>query len=120
MPLIKIHISSTEAPANKALLAKNLREVMVEKLQINEKTGQVILYETKPQYRAIHADRSNSFVFLEVMMYSGRSSELKAAFIKGLVEMVHKILKVDIADINCCLIEIQQDNWFSSMKDVSL
>lgn len=88
---------------------------MVDKLQIDEKIGQVVLYETKPQHRAIHAARSNNFVFLEVMMNSRRPVEMKEVLMKELVEAVHKILKIDIKDINCCLIEIQQDNWFGGI-----
>lgn len=120
MPLIKVHISSLEAPANKTFLVKTLREVMVEKLKIDEKLGQVILYEAQPQHRAIQIDRNNNFVFLEVMMYPGRAVEIKEALMKGLVEAVYRILKVDIKDINCCLIEIQHDNWFGgiSHKDI--
>lgn len=116
MPLLKVHICSTEAPANKALLVKTLREIMVEKLQIDEKIGQVILYETQPQHRAIHIDRSNNFVFLEVLMYPGRSAEIKEVFMKGLIEEVSKILKIDNKNINCCLIEVKQDNWFGGIN----
>jgi phenylpyruvate tautomerase PptA (4-oxalocrotonate tautomerase family) len=115
MPLIKLHICSTEAPANKALLVKTLREIMVGSLQIDKKIGQVILYETQPQLRAIHVDRSYNFVFMEVIMYPGRSTEMKEAFMKELVEAVHRILKVDVQDINCCLLEIQQNNWFGGL-----
>lgn len=116
MPLIKVHICSAEAPANKALLVKNLREIMVETLQIDKTIGQVILYEAQPQHRSIYADRSNNFVFLEVLMYPGRTAEMKEIFMKGVVKSVHKTLRVDIKDINCCLIEVQQDNWFGSMN----
>lgn len=120
MPLLKVHICSSEAPANKALLVKTLRDVMVQKLQIDEKLGQVILYETKPQHRSIHALRSNNFVLLEVLMYPERPAEVKELLMKELVEAVHKILKVNIKDINCCLIEVQQDNWFGGITPHNL
>jgi phenylpyruvate tautomerase PptA (4-oxalocrotonate tautomerase family) len=116
MPFIKVHISSLEAPANKSLLTRQLRKVMLETLEIDEKIGQVVLYETQPQYRAIHAERSNNFVFLEVLMYPGRTMEMKETFMKGLVEAVNRIIKVDIQDINCCLQEISQDNWYGGIS----
>ena len=119
MPLIKVHICSTEAPANKALLVKTLREIMVEKLQIDEKIGQVVLYETQPQHRAIHSDRSINFVFLEVLMIPERPANMKEEFKAGLVEAVHKILRIDLKDINCCLIEIQRDNWFGGINHIN-
>jgi phenylpyruvate tautomerase PptA (4-oxalocrotonate tautomerase family) len=115
MPFIKVHISSLEAPANKALLVKRLREIMVEKLQINEKLGQVILYEAKPQHRSIHTDRSDRFVFVEIYMHPGRTDEIKKILMESIVEEVHKILHVNPKDINCCLLEIPQDNWFGGI-----
>lgn len=116
MPLIKVHICSGEAPAAMPLLAKRLREVMVETLQIDEKIGQVLLYDTPPQHRVIHPARSNRFVFAEVLLYPGRTQEMKAAFMCALVEEIHKILKVDISDINCCLIEVPKENWYGGIS----
>jgi|GEM_PF-1021275 len=116
MPLLKVHICSTEIPAQKPLLTKRLREVMVETLQIDEKIGQVVLYETLPQYRAIHGTRDSRFVFMEVLMYPGRTAELKESLMKSLVEEVNRILHIDIKDINCCLLEVQQDNWFGGIS----
>ncbi|MDF2841358.1 MAG: Tautomerase enzyme [Clostridia bacterium] len=113
MPLLKVHISSAEAPANKSLLVKRLKEVMIEKLQINEKIGQVLLYETSPQFRAIYNNRSNHFVFIEVSLYPGISSEIKQDFVTGLVEAVKGIFKIDVSDINCCIQEIPCNNWYS-------
>lgn len=115
MPLLKVHIRSSEAPGNKALLVKTLQEIMVEKLQINEKIGQVILYEAQPQHRANHPAKNNNFVFIELLLHPEKSTETKEILMKELVRAVHEILKVDIMDINCCLIEIQQDNWFNGI-----
>lgn len=116
MPLVKVHISATEIPAVKPLLTKRLREVMVETLQIDDNIGQVLLYEAVPQYRAIHSDRSNRFVFIEVLMYPGRTHEMKASFMQAMVEEVNKILNIDIRDINVCLIEIASDNWWGGIS----
>lgn len=118
MPIVKIHISSTEVPAVKPLLTKRIREILVEKLQIDEKIGQVLLYDTLPQYRAIHSDRSNNFVFMEILMYSGRTFEMKSDLMHGLVDEVHKLTKVEKRDINCCITEIPQENWYSGIKNV--
>lgn len=112
MPLIKVHICQTEMPAIKPLLTKRLREIMIERLQLDEKIGQVLLYEALPQHRAIHTDRSNSFVFIEVLMYPGRTTEMKTSLMQGLVEEVNKILQIDSRDINVCILEVSSDNWY--------
>lgn len=116
MPLLKVHVCSMEIPARKPLLTKRLREVMVEKLHIDEQIGQVVLYESLPQHRAIHPTRDNQFVFMEVLLYPGRTQEMKEALMKGLVDEVNKILQVDIQDINCCLLEVHQENWFGGIS----
>jgi phenylpyruvate tautomerase PptA (4-oxalocrotonate tautomerase family) len=116
MPVLKVHISSAEAPANKPLLAKRLRDVMIEKLQISEKIGQVILYETSPQHRVVHSEKCNNFVFIEVLIYPGRSPAMKQSLMIALIQEVSGILKIDISDIDCCLQEIPQDNWFEGVS----
>lgn len=116
MPFIKVHINSLEAPGNKALLVEKLREIMVEKLNIDEKIGQVVLYEALPQYRAIHIEREKSFVFIEVLLYPGRTAEMKENLMRGLVDTVHNILRVDKKDINCCLLELAQENWYGGIS----
>lgn len=116
MPLIKVHVSETEIPATKPLLTKKIREVMVERLQIDDRIGQVILYEAPPQHRAIHSDRGNRFVFIEVLMYPGRTMEMKASFMQGLVDAVSSILKIDSKEINVCIMEVESNNWYGGIS----
>lgn len=116
MPLIKVHICQTEKPATKPFLTRRLHEIMIERLQLDEKIGQVLLYETLPQHRAIHSDRSNSFVFIEVLMYPGRTTEMKTSLMQGIVEEVSKILQIDIKDINICIIEVPSNNWYGGIS----
>lgn len=116
MPFVKVHISATESVPNKPLLTKNLREILVDKLQIDEKIGQVVLYETMPQYRSIHHSRSKNFVFMEILLYPGRSAEMKRSLMHGLVHEVNRMLRIDMEDINCCLIEVSQDNWYGGIR----
>lgn len=116
MPLMKVHIASTEIPAAKPLLARKLREVMIEMLSLDEKTGQVLLYDAVPQHRVIHSGRSSSFVFIEVLMYPGRTKEIKNSLMQGLVEEVGKILHVDAENINVCILEVPSENWYSGLS----
>ncbi len=116
MPFVKVHISALEAPAKKPLLAKRLREVMIEKLQLDEKFGQVLLYDTVPQHRTCSSERDSRYVFIEVIMQPGRTAEMKKALMWGLIQETEKILGIHASDINCCVQELPQENWLGGMS----
>lgn len=116
MPLIKVHICQTERPAINPILTKRLLEIMIECLHLDEKIGQVLLYEALPQYRAINKHRSNKFVFIEILMHFGRTKEIKALLMQSLVEETSKILQIDKKDINVCILEIHSDNWYGDIN----
>jgi phenylpyruvate tautomerase PptA (4-oxalocrotonate tautomerase family) len=116
MPLIKVHISELESPSAKPILVKRLKEVMTEKLQIDERVGQVFLYETLPQFRAVHHDKGDRFVFIEVLMYPGRALDMKASFMQGLVLETSRILNIDSKAVNVCIIEVASENWYGGLS----
>lgn len=113
MPVVKIHISSTVLPFQKPILVKETRKILVETLGIDERIGQVILYESPPQLRSAHESRSSSFVLIEVSLYPGRSPELKKSLMQKLCALTARHLEVDERDINCCIIELPQEDWYS-------
>ncbi|MHB1394222.1 MAG: tautomerase family protein [Clostridia bacterium] len=115
MPTIKIHVSSTILPFQKPILLKEVRKSMVELLNIDERIGQVILYEALPQLRSAHESRSSSFVYVEITMYPGRSPEIKKALLHRICSLVSKCAEIDILDINCCIIEVPPENWYGGI-----
>ncbi len=115
MPIVKIHISSTVLPFQKPILVKEIRKALVEVLKIDERIGQVILYESLPQLRSAHESRSSSFVLIEVSMYPGRSPELKKDLMKKICSLTSRYLEVEEKDINCCILEISQENWYGGI-----
>jgi len=116
MPTIKIHIASTLLPFQKPILVKEARKSMVEMLNIDERIGQVILYEALPQLRSAHESRSSNFVYIEITMHSGRSTEVKQALMQRLCSIVSKYAEVEIKDINCCIIELPVENWYGGIQ----
>jgi phenylpyruvate tautomerase PptA (4-oxalocrotonate tautomerase family) len=116
MPTVKIHISSTILPFQKPILVKEVRKSMVELLNIDERIGQVILYEALPQLRSAHESRSSSFVYVEITMYPGRSPEVKKALMQRICGLVSKFVEIDITDINCCIIEVPTENWYGGIQ----
>jgi phenylpyruvate tautomerase PptA (4-oxalocrotonate tautomerase family) len=115
MPIVKIHISSTILPFQKPILVKEVRKSLIEMLNIDERIGQVILYEALPQLRSAHESRSNSFVFVEISMYPGRSPEVKKGLMERICALVSKYVEIDLKDINCCIMEIPKEDWYGGI-----
>ncbi|MGE5630310.1 MAG: tautomerase family protein [Caulobacteraceae bacterium] len=111
MPIVKIHISSTILPFQKPILVKEVRKSLVELLNIDEKVGQVILYESLPQLRSAHESRSSNFAFTEITMLPAESPDIKKALMQRINMLISKYLEIDEKDINCCIIELPQENW---------
>jgi phenylpyruvate tautomerase PptA (4-oxalocrotonate tautomerase family) len=85
---------------------------MVELLNIDEQIGQVILYEALPQLRNAHESKSSDFVYVEITMCPGLSSEVKIMLMQKLCSLVSKYVEIEIKDINCCIIEVPPENWY--------
>lgn len=115
MPTVKIHISSTILPFQKPILVKEIRKALVEILNIDEHVGQVILYEAHPQLRSAHESRSSNFVYVEITMYPGRTSDVKKSLLEKVSSLVSKYVEIELKDINCCIIEIPKENWYGGI-----
>lgn len=115
MPFIKVHISSLEAPAKKPLLARQLREIMLKTLQLDEKLGQVLLYDTVPQHRTCSSERNSRYVLIEILMHPGKTIETKKALMLGLLQETARILGIDAGDIQCCIQELPPENCLGNL-----
>lgn len=110
MPQVIIHLGASIDNNNKDELAQSIRELIPSTLCIDEKIGQVLLYESR--HRAIHATRDANFVFVQVTMCTGRSPELKAKLAAAIIAEIHKYTMVDSRDINLAFYELTPDNYY--------
>jgi len=114
MPQVIIHLGTSIDNGDKDRLAQSIRELIPSILGIDEKTGQVLLYDSS--HRAIHATRDSNFVFVQVTMYTGRSLELKAKLATAIIAEIHKYTGVDGNDINLGFYELKPDNYFGGIS----
>lgn len=111
MPVVKIHIPSTVLPFERPILVKEARNVLVEVLKIDEYAGQVLMYETLPQWRSISSQRNIDFVCVEIYMKPGRTQEMKQELMNKLKELINKHTGAKIEDIICFIVEPPAENW---------
>lgn len=111
MPQVILHAASTIDQDSKAGLVRAVREAIPRVLGIDEMIGQVLLYETPPHRRAIHESRDGNFVVVEIMMYPGRTAEMKAKLANEILALVTKFTGVGAKDINVVIHEIPPENY---------
>jgi phenylpyruvate tautomerase PptA (4-oxalocrotonate tautomerase family) len=110
MPLVKLHVSSRNV-FRRGMLVKEVRLALVETLGIKPDHGHVILYESDIFFRATHKSRSSDFVFVEILMFTGRSDEMKARLFKRLNDIIHERTRVPETDILFVITEADRNNW---------
>lgn len=113
MPQITIHMSSDTKCVDKFSMANEVRNTVVEKLQIDKTIGQVMIYETPITSRSIHESKNAKFIFVEIRMYPGRELQIKQNLMKAVVSVIHKYTNIEIKDITCSISEVPKDNYYT-------
>lgn len=57
------------------------------------------------------ADRSNTYLIIEISMFEGRSTEAKKALIRGLFANISEACSITPNDIEITLFETPKENW---------
>jgi phenylpyruvate tautomerase PptA (4-oxalocrotonate tautomerase family) len=57
------------------------------------------------------SDRSERYLIIEVMMFSGRSVAAKKALLRGLMDDLAHALALDVNDIEVTIFESPRENW---------
>jgi phenylpyruvate tautomerase PptA (4-oxalocrotonate tautomerase family) len=116
MPQVIIHACSSISSEDKAQLVRSIRESIPQLLNVAEHIGQVMLYETPEENRSTHSTRDRRFIFVEVIMYPGRTKEMKLNFLENLILLINRYTGVDAGDINCVIHEIPPENYFGGVS----
>lgn len=57
------------------------------------------------------ADRSESYLIIEVVMFSGRSTEVKKTFLRTLMDELSQGLGISTTDVEITIFESPRENW---------
>jgi len=110
MPFVKLHVSSRRI-FRRGKLVREVRLALVETLGIEPDHGHVVLYESDVFSRATDKSRSVDFVFVEILMFTGRSDDMKERLFARLNEIIHGRTKVPERDIVMVIVESERKNW---------
>jgi phenylpyruvate tautomerase PptA (4-oxalocrotonate tautomerase family) len=110
MPFVKLHVSPGSLFSRRKLV-RDVRLALVETLGIAPDHGHVVLYESWVFSRSTDKSRSSNFVFVEILMFTGRSDEMKARLFKRLNDIIHDRTRVPETDILFVITEADRNNW---------
>jgi phenylpyruvate tautomerase PptA (4-oxalocrotonate tautomerase family) len=110
VPFVKLHVSSRRIFSRKKLV-QDVRLGLVETLGIKPDHGHVVLYQSWVSFRATDRSRSADFVFVEILMFAGRSDKMKARLFKRLNDIVRDRTGVPERDILFVITEADRNNW---------
>ncbi len=110
MPLVKLHVSA-HCAFNRRALTNEVRQALVEVLGIQPDHGHVIMYESPLFFRSAHETRSADFIFVEILMFAGRTDEMKERLFKRLNDIIRDRTGVPERDIIFAITEAERNNW---------
>jgi phenylpyruvate tautomerase PptA (4-oxalocrotonate tautomerase family) len=110
MPFVKLHVSSGRLFSRRKLV-RDVRLALVETMGIPADHGHVVLYESPSHFRSTHESRSAYFVFVEILMFAGRSDEIKGRLFRRLNDVIHDRTRVPERDILFVVTEADRSNW---------
>jgi len=111
MPFVKVHIPSEIDKSACSSMCKEIRQSLVNVLGISEDHGHVVAYESETTHRNVHESRDRNFVFVEILMFSGRTDEMKEKLFQRISDIVSRYTGVNEQEIILNIIESDRNNW---------
>jgi len=84
MPIVRIDVTGPKTPEYKATLLAGARTAVVDSLGVGDERVTVRVVETPAEWVSVPHCRTERFTVVEVLLYEGRTEELKRALVKAL------------------------------------
>ena len=116
MPLVRISLIEGKTAEYRKKIGDAVHQAMVATLNVPPLDRfQIIATHPKsdfiynPQYLDI--PRTDGLVMIQVTLNSGRSTEMKKAFYRRVVDLLSAEIKVRSEDVLISLVEVSKENW---------
>ncbi|QKQ70441.1 tautomerase family protein [Acinetobacter sp. 10FS3-1] len=111
MSQIKVYALSETIELHRDNLSKAIHQALVKELKYPEEKKFQRFISLEPKNFIYPADRSTSYVIIEISMFDGRTKETKKALIKTLFKNISNLCGIDLNDIEITIFETSQENW---------
>lgn len=116
MPLVRISMKIGRTPEQQSLIGNSVYDAMHETLNVpendrfqilTEHSGDNLVYD--PQY--LNIQRTDDVLFIQVFLRKGRSTEMKQAFYRRTVDLLHQRTGLRREDVLITLSENDLADW---------
>lgn len=111
MPLVKMYIREGKTGEYKNALLEGVRRALVNAVRIPESDRNQMLFELPPDGFSSSAGKTEESTVIEIIIFKGRSLEVKRALYKEIVECLSESPDIMDTDILIVLHEPPLENW---------
>jgi phenylpyruvate tautomerase PptA (4-oxalocrotonate tautomerase family) len=108
---LKIYAAHALLREHADTLSDALQRAAVQALGLPEEKRFHRFLPLEPWQTRTPPDRSERYLIIEVMMFTGRSVDSRKAYIRTLITEVTEALHLDPADVEITLLESPRENW---------
>lgn len=116
MPLVRIALMEGKPESYRQKVGDAVHRAMVETINVPALDRfQIITSHAKtdfiydPEY--LNISRTDELIMIQITLNLGRSTEMKKAFYKRLVDLLVQEVKIRPEDVLICLVEVAKENW---------
>ena len=111
LPFAKLHVPASLALDQCQALAEDTRQAIIQALGVQPIRAKVIVYPSPLECRAVHPERDPGFVAAEVVMFEGRSRELKDRLLAELSRVILRHTGLDPDNVFVHIQESPRSAW---------
>ena len=116
MPLVRIDLIRGKSADYRRTLGDIVYKALIDVINIPEDDKFQVITEHAPGELNVAENYlgnrySSEVIFIQVTLSSGRSTEIKKAFYRRVVDDIHNQLKMRREDVVINLVEVAKENW---------
>ena len=116
MPLVRISLMEGRPDSYRQKVGDAVHRAMVETINVPALDRfQVITSHAKSDFiydaEYLNISRSDDLIMIQITLNTGRTTEMKKAFYKRVVELLVQDVKIRPEDVLICLVEVAKENW---------
>jgi phenylpyruvate tautomerase PptA (4-oxalocrotonate tautomerase family) len=116
MPLVRISLMEGKPESYRQKVGDAVHRAMVETINVPPLDRfQVITSHSKSDFiydaEYLNVSRTDDLIMIQITLNTGRSTEMKKAFYKRVVDLLVQQVKIRPEDVLICLVEVAKENW---------
>ena len=116
MPLVRISMMEGKPESYRQKVGDAVHRAMVETINVPPLDRfQIITSHAKSDFiydaEYLNISRTDGLIMIQITLNTGRTTEMKKAFYKRLVDLLVQEVNIRPEDVLICLMEVAKENW---------